>query len=140
MVGEWIPCCHIRWNVKLRKKVTENDLSYGEVRPPEMMHLISKMDKINFCFDAHVFKENQTDVLERIYIKNTKARILVLSHWINPPKNSQDFVEKAHYPDATPLRISIRTHSIPAWNIRLKMKCIDKRRAFKFHRNRQKRL
>ena len=51
--------------------MTENDLSYGEVRPPEMMHLISKMDKINFCFDAHVFKTNQTDVLEKIYIKYT---------------------------------------------------------------------
>ena len=35
--------------------------------------------------------------------------------WIDPPKNSQNFVEKAHYPNATPLKISIRTHSIPAW-------------------------
>ena len=30
---------------------------------------------------------------------------------MNPPKNSQNFEEKAHYPDATPLK---RTHSIPA--------------------------
>ena len=34
-------------------------------------------------------------------------------HWIDPPKISQNFVEKAHYPDATPLKNSIRTHSIP---------------------------
>ena len=33
-----------------------------------------------------------------------------------PPENSQYFVEIAHYPDATPLKISIRTHSIPAWS------------------------
>ena len=25
-------------------------------------------------------------------------------HWIDPPKNSQNFVEKAHNPDATPLK------------------------------------
>ena len=36
---------------------------------------------------------------------------------IDPPKNSQNFVEKAHYPNATPLKISIRTHSIPAWQM-----------------------
>ena len=33
----------------------------------------------------------------------------------HPPKNGQTFAEKAHYPNATPLKISIRTHSIPAW-------------------------
>ena len=54
--------------------------------------------------------------------KGTQARIewvlqknFVVFHWIDPPKNSQNFLEKAHYPDATPLKISIRTHSIPAW-------------------------
>ena len=35
-------------------------------------------------------------------------------HWIDPPKNSQNFVEKAHYFDTTPLNFFIRTHSIPA--------------------------
>ena len=35
------------------------------------------------------------------------------------PKN---FVEKAYYPDATPLKISIRTHSIPAWPLLPKYK------------------
>ena len=39
---------------------------------------------------------------------------LVVFHWIDPPNNSQNFLEKAHYPNATPLKISIRTHSIPA--------------------------
>ena len=29
--------------------------------------------------------------------------------------NSQNFVEKADYHDATPLKIPIRTHLIPAW-------------------------
>ena len=43
-------------------------------------------------------------------------KFLVVFHWIDPPKNSQNFVENAHYPDATPLKISIRTHSNPAWN------------------------
>ena len=38
-------------------------------------------------------------------------------HWIDVPKNSQNFVEKAHYPDSTPLKNSIWTHSIPAWTI-----------------------
>ena len=43
-------------------------------------------------------------------------KFLVVFHWIDPPKNSQNFVEKAYYPDATPLKIYIRTHSIPAWH------------------------
>ena len=33
---------------------------------------------------------------------------------MDPSKNSQNFVEKAHYPDASQLKISIKTHSIPA--------------------------
>ena len=33
---------------------------------------------------------------------------MVFLHLIDLPKNSQNFVEKAHYPDATPLKISIR--------------------------------
>ena len=46
----------------------------------------------------------------------SSSRLLVEFHWIDHPKNSQNFVEKAHYPYATPLKIS-RTHSIPAWGI-----------------------
>ena len=47
---------------------------------------------------------------------SSSRNFLAVFHWIDPPKSSQNFVEKAHYPDATPLKISIRTHSIPAWN------------------------
>ena len=39
---------------------------------------------------------------------------VLLEIFSDVPKNSQNFVEKAHYPNATPLKISIRTHSIPA--------------------------
>ena len=38
-------------------------------------------------------------------------------HWKDPPKDSQNFLEIAHNPNETPLKISIRTHSIPAWVI-----------------------
>ena len=47
---------------------------------------------------------------------------LVVFHCIDPPKSSQNFVEKAHYPDATPLKISIRTHSIQAWLKNIKIR------------------
>ena len=46
-------------------------------------------------------------------IEWVSQEILVVFHWIDPPKNSQNFVEKAHYSDTTPLKISIRNHSIP---------------------------
>ena len=58
-----------------------------------------------------------------IKLKPHKAHSAVDSHFTRflfmhgieyPPKNSQIFVENAHYPNATPLNISIRTHSIPA--------------------------
>ena len=48
------------------------------------------------------------------WIEWVLLEILVEFYWIDPPKNSQNFVEKAHYPDATLLKISIRTHSILA--------------------------
>ena len=39
---------------------------------------------------------------------SSSRNFLVVFHWIDPPKDSQNFVEKAHYPDATPLKISTR--------------------------------
>ena len=62
------------------------------------------------CGGAGVF-------LNRLGLNEFFWKFLVEFHWIEPPKNSQNFVEKpkkTHYPDATPLKISIRTHSIPA--------------------------
>ena len=72
--------------------------------------------------DTYQVLEHRECTLNNIFFNSgVQARIewvllefLVVFHWIDPPKNSQSFVEKAYYPDATPLKISIRTHSIPA--------------------------
>ena len=44
----------------------------------------------------------------RLGLNEFFSKFLVEFHWI-------DFEETGHYPDAPPLKISIRTHSIPAW-------------------------
>ena len=36
----------------------------------------------------------------RLALNETFCKVLVVFHRIDPPKNSQNFVEKAHYPDA----------------------------------------
>ena len=65
---------------------------------------------------AHTFlKAKGAELPSRLGLNEFFYNFLVVFHWIDPPKNSQKFVEKAHYPESTPLKISIRTHSIPAW-------------------------
>ena len=50
----------------------------------------------------------------RLGLNEFFKKFLVVFLLIDPPKISQNFAENAHYPDATRLKISIRTHSIPA--------------------------
>ena len=57
----------------------------------------------------------------RLGLNEFFLKFLVIFHWIDHPKNSQTFVEKVNNPDATPLKISIRTHSIPAWSLKAKI-------------------
>ena len=51
----------------------------------------------------------------RLGLNEFFLKFLVVFHWIDPPKNSQNFAEKSHYPYAIALKISLRTHSNPAW-------------------------
>ena len=74
-----------------------------------------------------VSKKPQLSEYEMIREKNiAEQKLLFLQHMkslssaavARPPQDKRprkpSFVEKAHYPDATPLKIFIRTHSIPA--------------------------
>ena len=45
---------------------------------------------------------------------SSSRNFLVEFHWIDPPKNSQNFVEKAHYPDATPLNFFYKNSFNPS--------------------------
>ena len=75
-----------------------------------------------FSREFSLFENNLENQFRQIFesrlgLNEFFLKFLMVFHWIDPRKNSQNFVEKAHYPDATPLKISIRTHSIPAFFI-----------------------
>ena len=47
-------------------------------------------------------------------------------HWIDPPKNSQNFVEKALYPDETPLKNFYKNSFNPSLKVVVHMALSEK--------------
>ena len=101
-----------RWDQKLDSKISLFKSRAFLQLMTEWIHIA--LDNINLPFRALIS-------YYRLGLNEFFKKFLVVLHWIDPPKNSQNFVEKAYFPDTTPLNISWRTHSILAWFVSFKL-------------------